>query len=297
MLPPLTSLRCFEAVARLGSITAAAAELHVTHSAISQQIKQLEDLLGVALFLREGRGLKLSEDGGLYALQIRMGLSDLTEATRLVRARPREGEVVMAVLPSFGQYWLLPRLHRFYAKFPHYRVSLRASLDIQDLRQGLVDIGVRMGVGGWEGLIQKPLFYDDLLVVASPAFNQGRLPTTPEEIVKSPIVRSAESWSRWCQMAGVSEPQHTRLWINDSNLVLEAVRLGMGLALERRSLVQNLLDSGVLVQLTSLVVPYAYPYWLVWPDRAQSKLKQRDVAMWLEEEVSLYSASLPTVMP
>ena len=96
-LPPLSALRSFEALARLGSVTQAASELHVTHSAISQQIRQLEEMLGVVLFVREGRGLRLTEDGRLYALQVRIGLTELTEATRLIQARPRDGELVVAV--------------------------------------------------------------------------------------------------------------------------------------------------------------------------------------------------------
>jgi LysR family glycine cleavage system transcriptional activator len=291
-LPPLSALRSFEALARLGSVTQAASELHVTHSAISQQIRQLEELLGVVLFVREGRGLRLTEDGRLYALQVRIGLAELTEATRLIQARPRDGELVVAVMPSFGAHWLLPRLPRFQARFPQYRISLRASLDIQDLRQGLVDIGVRMGQGGWEGLQQQHLFDDELVVVAAPSFRQGRLPRTPVEIVAGPVVRTVESWMGWCQVAGVGEPSQAGLWINDSNLVLQAVQQGMGVALERRSLVDAGLKSGVLVQLSDIVVPYPYPHWLVWPQRESSLLKQRDFVSWMVEEVEVYQQGL-----
>lgn len=291
-LPPLSALRSFEALARLGSVTLAASELHVTHSAISQQIKLLEELLGVVLFVREGRGLRLTEDGRLYALQVRIGLAELTEATRLVQARPRDGELVLAVLPSFGAHWLLPRLPRFQARFPQYRISLRASLDIQDLRQGLVDIGIRMGQGDWEGLQQQHLFDDELVVVAAPSFRQGQLPRTPAEIVAGPVVRTVESWMGWCQAAGVVEPAQAGLWINDSNLVLQAVQQGLGVALERRSLVHAALQTGTLVQVSDIVVPYPYPHWLVWPARESSQRKQRDFAGWMAEEVAVYQQEL-----
>jgi LysR family glycine cleavage system transcriptional activator len=195
-------------------------------------------------------------------------------------------------MPSFGAHWLLPRLPRFQARFPQYRISLRASLDIQDLRQGLVDIGVRMGQGGWEGLQQQHLFDDELVVVAAPAFRQGKLPRTPAEIVAGPVVRTVESWMGWCQAAGVDEPSQAGLWINDSNLVLQAVQQGMGVALERRSLVDAGLKSGVLVQLSDIVVPYPYPHWLVWPQRESSLLKQRDFAGWMAEEVEVYQQGL-----
>src|SRR5579863_4787446 len=112
-IPPLTALRCFEAVARLGGVTLAARELHVTHSAVSQQIKVLEESMGIALFVREARGLRLTEEGRLYALDIRTALRDITEATRRAQARPRESELVIATLPSFAQHWLMPRLPGF----------------------------------------------------------------------------------------------------------------------------------------------------------------------------------------
>ncbi|MFC3624603.1 LysR substrate-binding domain-containing protein [Vogesella amnigena] len=293
-LPPLTALRSFEAVARLGGITRAAGELHVTHSAISQQIRLLEELLGVTLFMREGRGLRLTEEGRFYALQIRSGLAELSEATRLVQARPREGDLAVAVLPSFGSQWLLPRLHRFQALYPRYRVSIRASLDILDLRQGLVDVGIRIGQGDWEGLQQQKLFDDELLMVAAPTFNGGNLPQTPQQVMAGPLIRSVESWQPWCQLAGIEEPGEAWLWINDSNLILEMVRQGQGITLERRSLVQRDLEAGRLVQLTGIVAPYPYPCWLVWPPRESSRYKQEIFAAWLQQEVADYLATLPT---
>ncbi|MDC7707141.1 LysR substrate-binding domain-containing protein [Vogesella indigofera] len=291
-LPPLAALRSFEAVARLGSVSLAAAELNVTHSAVSQQIRLLEDQLGSVLLLREGRGLQPSEDGRLYALQVRVALGELSEATRLVRARPRGDELVIAVLPSFGQHWLLPRLPRFYARHPHYRVTLRASLDIQDLQQGLVDIGIRMGRGGWEGVQQQRLFDDELLAVAAPHFNGGQLPRTAAEVVACPVVRTVESWLGWCSAAGVAEPAHAALWINDSNLVLAAVQQGLGVALLRRSLVASALQRGELVQLTDIRVPHLSPHWLVWPQRESATAKQQDFRHWINAETAGYLAAL-----
>jgi LysR family glycine cleavage system transcriptional activator len=149
-----------------------------------------------------------------------------------------------------------------------------------------------MGQGGWEGLQQQHLFDDELVVVAAPDFRQGKLPRTPAEIVAGPVVRTVESWMGWCQAAGVEEPSQAGLWINDSNLVLQAVTQGMGVALERRSLVHAGLQSGVLVQLSDIVVPYPYPHWLVWPQRESSLLKQRDFAGWMAEEVAAYQEEL-----
>jgi LysR family transcriptional regulator, glycine cleavage system transcriptional activator len=274
--PPLTCLRSFEATSRLGSVTLAARELHVTHSAISQQIKVLEELVGLALFVREGRGLRVSEDGRLYALQIRKALGDIAEATRLIQAQPKTDELVVAVLPSFGCSWLVPRLPTFQALYPHIRIRLQASLSISNLHQESVDIGIRMGEGDWDGVEQRLLFHDEVIAVAAPHFNHGQLPQTPEQIVDSPIIHSTESWLPWCEAAGVEmSGERAGLCSNDSNLILEAVRLGQGIALERRSLVQDAIARGELVQLGDISVPYAYPYWLVWPPREGSHTKQQ----------------------
>lgn len=289
-LPPLAALRCFEAVARLGSVTRAAQALHVTHSAVSQQVRQLEDLLGLPLFERAGRGLRLSENGRLYALQVRQSLQHIGEATRALRVRPRDGELVVSVIPSFGLHWLLPRLPRFQALHPQGRVRLLAGLELQDLRQGAAHVAIRMGQGPWDGLAQQWLFDDELLMVASPRFRAGALPRTPGEVLDCPPIRSAESWAPWCEAAGRPEPPRNRgLWINDSNLSLEAARLGQGVALERRSIVDSLLRRGELVVLTSLRVPYTYPYWLVWPEGGTQPAPE-DFARWLQAEVRDYQA-------
>ncbi|WP_225782603.1 LysR substrate-binding domain-containing protein [Xenophilus sp. Marseille-Q4582] len=287
-LPPLPALRCFEAVARLGSVTRAAQALHVTHSAVSQQVRQLEELLGLPLFERAGRGLRLSENGRLYALQVREALQQIGEATRALRIRPREGELVVALLPSFGQHWLLPRLPRFMARHPGRRLRLLASLELQDLRQGAAHVAIRMGHGPWEGLEQQHLFDDQLLAVAAPHFNGGALPRTPAEVLAAPLIRSAEPWAPWCAAAGLPEPAASAgLWINDSNLSLEAARLGQGVALERLSVAEALLRRGELVPLTALRVPYAYAYWLVWPPSEDARVREsrEAFAQWLREEV------------
>lgn len=304
-LPPLPALRCFEAVARLGSVTRAAQALHVTHSAVSQQVRQLEELLGLPLFEREGRGLRLSESGRLYALQVREALQQIGEATRALRIRPREGELVIALIPSFGQHWLLPRLPRFTQRHPGQRLRLLASLEVQDLRQGAAHLAIRMGHGPWDGLAQQRLFDDQLLAVAAPHFRGGALPRTPAEVLDCPLIRSAEPWAPWCAAAGLPEPAPaTGLWINDSNLSLEAARLGQGVALERLSVADALLRRGELVPLTALRMPYGYPYWLVWPSAEDPRVQpsRQAFAQWLLDEVrddqnGLTPAACPATAP
>jgi LysR family glycine cleavage system transcriptional activator len=299
VIPPLTALRCFESVARLGAVTLAARELHVTHSAVSQQIRVLEETMGVALFVREARGLRLTEEGRLYALEIRAALRDIAQATRTARTRPQAGEVVIATLASFALHWLVPRLPRFRQAHPYYHVRLITGLELQDLRHGMADIGIRMGQGGWPGIDHQRLFDDSLVVVASPRFNGGDLPNTSEAIVASPIVQNHDApWTDWCQAAQVDEPSAAPLlYAIDSNVAMGAVLNGEGIALERLSLVADKIASGALVQLSPISVAYPYPYWLAWPQRDTLSAKQTHLIDWIIAEVADYQTEIAKLQP
>ena len=149
--PPVASLRSFEAVERLGSVTQAAHELSVTHSAVSQHIKQLEALVGVTLFIRHGRGVRITEEGRLYALQIREALQHIADATRMVQIKPRTLEVTLATLPSFGCHWAAHPLARFQARHPRSQCLL-TSLAVINLQQEGIDLAIRARarrLGGW----------------------------------------------------------------------------------------------------------------------------------------------------
>jgi LysR family glycine cleavage system transcriptional activator len=139
--------------------------------------------------------------------------------------------------------------------------------------------------------MKKKLFEDRLLVVASPHFQGGQLPTTAVEVAQVPLVcASTASWDDWFEAAGISQRPVAPpfLTANDSNIVLGAVALGQGLALERHSLVANALDRGELVQITDITIPYPHPYWVVWPQRDSVATKQAKFVAWLESEVSQY---------
>jgi LysR family glycine cleavage system transcriptional activator len=299
-IPPLTTLKCFEAAARLGSVTQAAHELHVTHSAVSQQLGSLEQNMGIALFVREARGLRLTEAGRLYALEVRVALQALSSATHQVQGRPDDAELVITTLASFALHWLTPRLADFQQRYPHYRLRLHTSLELQDLRQGLADIGIRMGQGHWPELTQKKLFHDELLVVAAPHFAGGQLPESPAQILAGPLLHSTDApWSDWCQLAKIEAQQlpPPSLSANDSNIILGAAVLGQGIALERRSLVAGALQRGELVQLSPLTLPYPYPYWLVWQPRESLSQKQLHFIEWMQEQASVYSEGFAREMP
>lgn len=157
-------------------------------------------------------------------------------------------------------------------------------------------MAIRMGKGNWEGSDCHYLFSDELIVVAAPGYNGGILPATPAEVAKSKIIFSMESWKTWCFNAGLEKDiVPGGLCINDSNLVLEAVRLGKGIALERRSLVQDAITRGELVQLTPFTAPYPWPYWLVTSQLTEAKPEVALFSEWLDEEVAAWRQLTGTV--
>ena len=290
-VPALTTLKCFEAAARLGSVTQAARELHVTHSAVSQQIGNLEQTMGVALFVREARGLRLTEEGRLYALEIRAALQGIANATRQAQGRGDDNELVITTLASFANHWLMPRLDDFQRLYPHYSVHLHTGLELHNLQRNRADIGIRMGHGHWPEINQKKLFDDELLVVAAPQVAEGRQLDDPESILAGPLLHSTDApWQDWCRQIGRGDyPLHpARLIANDSNLIIQAALQGRGIALERRSLVAGLLRSGALLQLSPVSVPYPYAYWVVWQQREGLSEKQRHFIEWLTAQVKVY---------
>lgn len=286
-LPPLAALRAFEAVARLGNVVKAADELHVTHGAVSQQLRALEDYLGQRLFLRHGKRLTITDDGRIYALRLRIALGDIASATADVLSLPQPGELVLAVVPSFATHWLVRRLPRLRAAHPDLRLVLKASLEPVDFQAERIDAAIRMGPGGWEGTSQIELFADELVAVASPRFNGGHLPRPPAEIIASPLIKSVESWSAWLVAAGLPDRMPACPLFNDSNLVIEAVRQGQGVTLTRRSLVHDAVADGELVLLSEVTVPYPNPCWLIWPPRSQGTAKFTAFSAWLLAEVAV----------
>lgn len=287
-LPPLPALRAFEAVARLGSVVRAADELHVTHGAISQQLRTLEEFLGFTLFQRKGRRLAINEDGLIYAMRLRVALGDIAHATADVLSLPRPDELIIAVTPSFASHWLIRRLPSFRAAHPALKLTLRAGLDIVDFRIDRVDAAIRIGPGGWENVANRRLFEDEQLIVAAPHFNGGRLPRTPMEIMRAPLICSVDSWSAWLVAAGLPDGEPHGPIYTDSNLVIEALHQGQGVTLTRRSLVHDALRAGNLAQLSEIVVPYPDPYWLIWPMRSAGTAKLAAFANWLEAVVRAY---------
>lgn len=249
MLPPLNALRTFEACAGAGSFRGAADRLHVTPSAVSHQIRQLEDVLGVALFERTTRRVRLTAAGEGYLPPVREALRLIEAATdRLLRQRNRRRLTVSAA-PSYAMGWLMPRLPRFQMAHPDIELRLDMSIDYADLRASDVDVALRQSVGGsFPGLVAHHLFAEDLVVVCRP--EAARRLDRPEALLGEALVEVSYrpgQWRQWFAAAGLREaaPEPAFSVYYDTAAVETALD-GLGVALVPDPLVRRHVAEGRL---------------------------------------------------
>ena len=287
-LPPLATLRPFEAAARLESFTRAAAELHLTHGAVSHQVRALEEHLGTPLFARHGKRVTLTAAGRAFADAVRDALGEIAQAADALRAR-RDDRLSVSVLPSFASRWLMPRLIRFMDANPHLEVNVTASNALADFVADEVDVAIRFGVGPWPTLACEKFLEDEYFPVASPKLRRGKLPRTPRELLSLGIIREdRDYWSDWFAAAGVEMEQvrATRGPIfNDSTYSLQAAARGEGIALARRSIATEDLERGTLKRLFDVSVPSRERYWFVSPRESAELPKVKAFRDWVKAEL------------
>ena len=294
-LPPLAALRPFEAAARLESFTKAADELHLTHGAVSHQVRGLEEHLGTALFARHGKRVTLTAAGRLFAEKVRAALEDLAAAAQSVRAR-RDDRLSVSVLPSFASRWLMPRLIRFMDANPGVEVNVSSSTALVDFAADEVDVAIRFGKGPWPGLVCEMFLEDEYFPVANPKLYRGKIPKTPQELAGARIIREdRDYWPQWFEAAGV--PLESKLpfsaRFNDSTYSLQAAARGEGVALARRSIVGEDCERGVLDRLFDIAIPSQERYWFVSPKETAQSPKVVAFRDWVRAELAANPKSRP----
>ena len=287
-LPPTQALRAFEAAARMRSLTRAAESLHLTHGAISHQIKSLEADFGVRLVEREGRGIRLTDEGERFAIRVRAVLADLGAAVREVTELANPRRLRVSVMPSFAARWLLPRIGRFFAAHPDIDLDVSANNALADFKRDDVDVAIRHGLGDWPGVVSEHVLDDAAFPVCSPRLANGRLPARPADLSRYMLLRSeGESWQSWFEAAGLDWPEPTRgPMFSDSSHTMQAAIDGQGIALARSSLLGNDVHNGVLVRLFDIVVSLPRKYFLVYPPRLVDSPKLVPFRQWLFDEVA-----------
>ncbi len=292
-IPPLAALRAFVTVARLGSISAAAKAMHLTHGAISHQIRSIEEMLGQTLVVRQGRGMALTEAGRSYAYQVRPLLDELAQVSAQLRPGQSHSTLVLSVLPSWVMHWLLPRLPDWTASHPNLHLSLRAGLSFADLEDTHIDAAIRFGHGQWPNMQLQRLMGDALVLVASPRLWTPQMQAQGGDWSRWPCMHGGDSWASWLAAAGLDHvPTPASLQFTDSTHLLEAARLGQGVALTRRSIAQNLLSRGELVMVSAVQVPHPDAYYMVLPYRVKANAQLRLFKDWLSVQIKRYEKEL-----
>jgi LysR family glycine cleavage system transcriptional activator len=287
-LPNLAALRAFEAAARHQNFSRASQEIHVTHGAISHQVRQLEEELGVQLFARHGKRIAITADGEVFAVAIRDALQDIADAAQQLQSRNKQKRLGITSLSSFAARWLSPRMGRFIELHPDLEVSLESSNHIVDFAQGAIDVAIRFGLGSYPGLVSEHLMDDIYYPVVSPHFNGGKLPRTPRELVDThALLRcEAEPWEPWFRAAGLDDPEPSGgLIFQDSSMLARAAVEGHGIALVRHQIGQPDLASGALLRLFEISVPCPNSYYLVYPANVMAKPQAKAFRDWLMGEV------------
>ena len=293
-LPSLQTLRAFEAAARLGNYTRASEELSVTHSAVSHQIRALEESVGRKLFLRQGRHMLLTEAGQLLSEQVRLALEELDRALRHTRQdRKRRIQTLrVGAPPSFAGAWLVPRLHAFHAQHPQLEISLRTTHELSPLDFEEADVAIWYGRRLSSELEYEKLLEEVTFPVCSPAFLAAHPTITPAGLSALPLLRYAHysGWEVWFKAAGMKgrEPQSGPVY-DDPMHLLEAAAASQGIALARSCLVHHHLASGRLVRLFpigsqfDIQAPARGAYFAVWPRNSAKIASLVLLRAWLHQ--------------
>lgn len=289
-LPPLNALKAFESAARQGSFRLAADTLHVTHGAISRQVQQLEEWLGVALFVRQGRRVVLTAAGQAYLPTIQTAFDHIASATEKLVARAQGRRLRINVTPTLAMHWLLPRLTRFQLRYPGVELRLATSDAAINNQNADFDIAIRRSQEHWRGFVAHAFLTERELPVCSPALLEHQPISRAEDLAHHTLLHSETrpvAWERWLAAAGVPalQPAATQHF-DHYYLALQAAIDGLGITLGPLPVIEDELASG------KLVAPLAGPEvtvkgycWVVPQSLVEDELVSA-FCTWLEEEAA-----------
>jgi LysR family transcriptional regulator, glycine cleavage system transcriptional activator len=291
-LPSLNGLRAFEAAARHLSFTRAADELNVTQTAISHQIRRLEEQLGLKLFVRRNRALALTREAESYLPAVRAAFEDLRRATQRLKRPRRDGLLTVSTLASLAAKWLLPRVVAFQEAHPGLEVRVSASTHLVDFGREEIDMAVRYGRGDWPGLRAQWLMAEDIFPVCSPSLLKGPHPLQrPEDLAHHTLLHatlSREDWQLWLTAAGLPTElaQRRGLTFDQSFMCIQAAIEGLGIALGRSAFVEADIAAGRLVVPFDVVLPAEAGFYIVAPEETADDPKIALFREWLIKSVT-----------
>lgn len=291
-LPSLTALSVFEATARHGSLKIATAELNVTSGAISRQIRALEAELGVALFLRTGRGVTLTPAGEELYTTLATGFSRIADLTRSLKRGDRSRNVTIASTDTTASMWLVPRMPDFWQRHPDIMIDHQLAENSVSFRPEMLDLRIRHGQGGWLNDVAEPLFDEWLYPVCSPDFAARHQGATLADLPELPLLDIdwvAPDWVTWeaaLLRGGITaQPRHARRF-GKFSLAIQAAVAGQGVVLGWHRMIAPLLARGELVRLTELIFPAPGTYWLTWSQSRKLSPAALSLREWIHEQAT-----------
>jgi LysR family glycine cleavage system transcriptional activator len=288
-LPPLHLLRTFDVAARHLSFKKAATELHVTPSAVSHQIKQLEDLIGMPLFLRVNRGLRLTQAGLFYAEKVAGGMEQLHKATQQLSQRFGRPVLRASILPFMAAELVIPSLESFQRQHPDIELRIETSVQNADFDSGEVDVAIRFGLGDWPGLASEKLSGIIGSPVCSPAYAREHDLSGIEDIRRCKLIGlpadARDAWKLLVEKAALEDftPQHT-LTVDSLLAASRAAEQGLGVGIGVFPLMSPLVDSGRLVTPFNIWVPVPEGYYLVWRSEDRDRPDIHAFSEWMREQ-------------
>ncbi len=287
-LPSLNGLRAFEAAARHLSFTLAAAELNVTQTAISHQIRRLEEELGIRLFIRQNRALALTSEARDYLPGVRAAFNDLRLATDRLLRKDDNKVLTISTLASLAAKWLLPRLTDFQEAHPGIDVRITTSTSLVDFQRDDVDAAIRYGRGQWPGLRADWLMADELFPVCSPSLLRGDKPLQrPEDLRGYPLLHTSnansDDWRLWLTAAGLPSDiaRQPGITFDMIFMTIQAAIDGIGVAMGRTSYVQDDIAKGRLVVPFKIALPADAGFYLVSPEGRREAPKLASFRQWM----------------
>jgi LysR family glycine cleavage system transcriptional activator len=299
-LPPLNALRAFETVSRYLSVTKAAEELHVTHAAVSQQIKLLENTLNISLIRREGKRIGLTSDGEAYAAILRAAFTSIKQATFQLQKEYDPHVLTVRIPPTLALRWFIPRMSAFQNKYPNIDLRISTAANEVDFSQSNIDIAIIYDKGNWENLHHELLFDDYLYPVCNPSLINPKSGKLRDKLSAYKFIYvSAElrqkDWANWFKKAELEEPPKPKhQYFQNTIQALQAAEAGLGIAITHEPFVKDAIKSGKLITPFDLKLKLPSSYYLVCPEQNLRYPKVKHFRNWLLSERSKSVSSIHT---
>jgi DNA-binding transcriptional LysR family regulator len=291
LLPSTSALAAFDSVARLGSFSSAAEELALTQGAISRQVSGLEEQLGVMLFDRTSRGVVLTAAGAEFAKAIAGALAQIRSASLHVMTKRHSDQLNLAILPTFGTRWLMPRIPQFVARHPEITLNFATRIGVFDFDRDGIDMAIHVGQPEWPGTECTFLMDEMVAPVASPAFLAAHPVGRAEDLMRLPLLHMASrpgAWKHWFESLHIASSVGEGMRFEQFGSVAQACIAGLGVALMPLFLIDTELAGGQLVEAFPHQVVSPSAYYAVAPQAKSEFPPVVAFRAWLLEEVSRY---------